>query len=348
MPRRIAIQVNQLISRQLRGGLLKSSPVAFETVANHPPTPLPSRAPVERSPFDVPSSKGLSWNFEDELEGNLRNSNAKIGKRKGPKLGPQPIIYLEDRVRERFYNDHPWETLNPKMLVEGETIIDRTLPDENATDLTAWGRNPGPEDVIACVVHLHRRHGLSLSQAYHNTLSTYYALRAEHEHASRIAIFEAKAYGAKFATVRDFPGNPSTTAVEIERGFHKESEELLKGARYLKKINGSPAESSTLAGDLNEAYQQSTSRKHKFHVRNTWAPVSQGEKYLEAALKARDSVWNKTTSLTEQGKSAPQNEQPIESFESYLDSLKVPERASGLNTKEDVRSNSSFASSRQR
>ncbi|PWN31472.1 uncharacterized protein FA14DRAFT_162727 [Meira miltonrushii] len=345
MPRRIATQVGQLISRQLRGGLLKSSPVAFQTLVNHPPTPLPSRAPVQRSALDTPSSRGLSWNFEDELDGKKKKFDSRTERRKGPKLGPQPIVYLEDRVRERFYNDHPWETLNPKMLVEGETIVDRSVPDINATDLTAWGRNPGPEDVVACVVHLHRQHGLSLSQAYHNTLSTYYALRAEHEHASRIAIFEAKAYGARFAKIRDLNGNPSTTAVEIERGFHKEAEELREGAKYYAKTNNL---SERLFGGAHEVDQRAASRKYRFRIRNTWAPVSQGEKYLQAALKARDGISQPSSIDAGTKADVAQIESNAEQSTSALDSIISSARASGLNARADAQPSPSYVTPTQR
>lgn len=156
MPRRVATQVSQLISRQLRGGLLKSTPVAYQTLVAHPPTPLPSRAPVQRTPFDLPPPRGSSWDFDDDLTANGAGSetvaesrSARLARRNGPKLGPQPIIYLEDRVRERFYNDHPWETLQPRMLIEGNVLSERRVPHPNATDLTAWGRNPGPDECVA-------------------------------------------------------------------------------------------------------------------------------------------------------------------------------------------------------
>lgn len=139
--------------------------------------------------------------------------------------------------------------------------------------------------MIACVVHLHRRHGLSLSQAYHNTLSSYHGLRAEHEHSSRIALFEARSYGAVFA--HTFDGQPSS-AKEIERGFRKEGEELRKGAKaFAKTLNGANLFGSS-AGPADEELDESARRKYRFRVANTWSPNSQGVKYLEAALAARD------------------------------------------------------------
>ncbi len=68
-------------------------------------------------------------------------------------------------------------------------------------------------------MELHESHGLSLSMAYHNTLSSYHALRAEHETASRFAVLEATNIGATFG--------PS----ETERSFIREGEALEKHAR---------------------------------------------------------------------------------------------------------------------
>lgn len=177
--------------------------------------------------------------------------------------------------------------------------------------------------VIACVVHLHRHHGLSLSQAYHNTLSSYHALRAEHEHASRSALFEARAYGAQFTHTHD---GRSTSAVEIERGFAKEGQELRKGARFFAKMFGGPAVTG-----LGDGTGGAPPRKYRFRVRNTWAPVSQGEKYLQAALTARDGLGGEadgSQSFTS-GFGRPPLASPQQTSSSLLDLLSTPPSAAG-------------------
>lgn len=63
-----------------------------------------------------------------------------------PRLFPQPIVYLADRIRQRFYEDHPWEAFRPRSLVEGYTLQSKPEKDASVTNLTAWGRNPGPEE----------------------------------------------------------------------------------------------------------------------------------------------------------------------------------------------------------
>lgn len=147
MPRKIPTQVDQSISRALKGGYLKYAPISYPTLLANPPAPLPLRAPFQHVPGDIPSSTSSTSldDFNKEIRRNRLNS-AKKSRSQMPKLFPQPIVYLADKIRERFYQDHPWEAFRPKTLVEGETLQDPRIPEDDATDLTAWGRNPGPEE----------------------------------------------------------------------------------------------------------------------------------------------------------------------------------------------------------
>lgn len=123
-------------------------------------------------------------------------------------------------------------------------------------------------------------HGLSLSQAYHHTISSYHALRAEHEHAARSAVREAQAYGGVFTISSD--GTPSS-ASEIERGFRKEGIELSKGALWLAS-SASGSRDNMLPMQIHSGPQSSK------YTKNIWSPFSRGQKYLQAALEARDRV----------------------------------------------------------
>jgi len=112
-------------------------------------------------------------------------------------------------------------------------------------------------------------------------LSSYHALRAEHEHASRSAVLEAKSYGAVFA-VSSVTGKP-TAAVEIERGYKKEGEQLEKGASYFRKSYqaGGAAEAASIVADEKTGATRVKSISNRF---------SKGQLYLKAALEARDGV----------------------------------------------------------
>jgi isopenicillin N synthase-like dioxygenase len=103
-------------------------------------------------------------------------------------------------------------------------------------------------------------------------------LRAEHEHASRAAILEAQAYGAVFAVSED---RKPTAAVEIERGYRKESEELRKGAAFFQKTFGSASSSS-------EALSSVTDSSGAVRVKSATSKYTKGLQYLQAALDTRD------------------------------------------------------------
>ncbi|KAE8215827.1 hypothetical protein CF327_g956 [Tilletia walkeri] len=235
MSRKLAGQVGTNVSRLLRGGYLKDEPVWFQAVVAHPPAPPKPRSPIVRPAEDLPPSlvarqKRLVKHFLNQGEQVQDSSNpssstkqprmsAKRLRALTPELHPQPIFYLQDRVRRQFYRDHPWEAYRPRTLVEmdKEVVIDKSSPlgaPEDARELRAWGRNPGPEDVVSCTIHLHQKHGLSLSQAYHHSIASYHALRAEHETASRYAVLEAEAYGANFGPT------------ETTRAFRREQRQI--------------------------------------------------------------------------------------------------------------------------
>jgi hypothetical protein len=81
-----------------------------------------------------------------------------------------------------------------------------------------------------------------------------------------------------------------TSAKEVQRGFRKEGEELRKGAKAFAKTLGGANLFGTAGMAGNDEIEESVRRKYRFRVSNTWSPNSQGVKYLEAALAARDSV----------------------------------------------------------
>lgn len=124
MVRRIASQVHKQAARLMRANYIKNEPVWFQAVLEHPPLPLPPRAPPVR---------------EDWL--------ASSGRMRKPKNEPSPIIYMEDKVRRQFFRDHPFEAFRPVSIVEGgEVEIEHPARGENWTRLAQRGLNPSPEE----------------------------------------------------------------------------------------------------------------------------------------------------------------------------------------------------------
>ncbi|PFH54841.1 hypothetical protein AMATHDRAFT_135239 [Amanita thiersii Skay4041] len=197
MVRRVASQVHQQVSRLMRANYIKEEPAWFQAVLQHPPLPLPSKAPPSRSSYDQLPSKFT------------------LGKLRPPLNQPLPIYYLEDDIRRQFFRDHPFEAFRPITLAEGAAIRD-----EHRICGKAWirlrqrGRNPTPDDAIRFTLNLYEHHELSLTEAYTRAVAQFRALRSEHHIATRYAVLEAKHLGAIFGPT------------EIEHGFDKEIRSL--------------------------------------------------------------------------------------------------------------------------
>ena len=126
MVRRFNSAVHKQVSRLMRGGFPMKEPAWYQAVLDHPPLPLPARAPPKRTAFDS------HWNSFHENPHQRR---------------PLPIYYLEDRVRKQFFADHPFETVRPRTLVEDEKVSEEHLVQGEAwTRLREGGRNASPDE----------------------------------------------------------------------------------------------------------------------------------------------------------------------------------------------------------
>ncbi|KAH9486580.1 37S ribosomal protein S25, mitochondrial [Psilocybe cubensis] len=208
MGRRIASQVHQQVSRLLRANYIQKEPVWFQAVLDHPPLTLPPKAPPPRTPYDQRPTKKLS----------------KYTTR------PQPIFYLEDYLRRRFFTDHPFETFRPATLIETDRIQDPNfITGEAWTRLRQWGRNPAPEDAIRFALNLYQYHNVTLNEAYSRAVAQFRTLRSEHHVASRIAVLEAEQLGSTFG--------PS----HIEESFVRQKQSLATWDRKEELDEGSLA-----------------------------------------------------------------------------------------------------------
>jgi len=126
-----------------------------------------------------------------------RESNRKQRVRKPSKMfKPQLIEYEEDRLRRKFYGDHPWELARPRIVLENDgkdgqrcdwskiQQPGRPLNGESVVQRQLWLINNIPE--------------MSNNQAYDIARKEFYALRHEQEVERRVAKEEALWTGAYF------------------------------------------------------------------------------------------------------------------------------------------------------
>ncbi|KAF5368455.1 hypothetical protein D9758_002337 [Tetrapyrgos nigripes] len=182
MGRKIASQVHQQISRQLRGHIKAQNQIPrwYQAVLDHPPLPLPPKAPPTRTAYDTKQPKTPQ---------KLRPYDPK----------PLAIYYLEDEIRRQFFRDHPFEAFRPTTLTEGQTIAPaHPIQGKEWTRLRQRGRKPSPEDAIQFALNLHQYHDISLSYAYARAVAQFRALRSEHHIATVMAATEADTLGGIF------------------------------------------------------------------------------------------------------------------------------------------------------
>ncbi|KAL0071742.1 mitochondrial ribosomal small subunit component [Marasmius tenuissimus] len=218
MARRVASQVHQQVSRLMRGGLIQEEPVWFKAVLQHPPLPLPPKAPPSRTAYDTkPVNKDAS-------------SSVSSKKMRPYEPRPLPIYYMEDDIRRQFFRDHPFEAFRPITLSEKAGVQDKNpIQGKLWTRLRQRGRNPSPEDAIQFALNLHLHHEVPLSYAYSRAVAQFRALRSEHHISSTIALLEADTLGGLF--------QPSETAL----GFEKELKSLATWERQAELDEGAIA-----------------------------------------------------------------------------------------------------------
>ena len=138
MPRQIAPQVVDSVSRLLSGQYLKTEPLWYKAVTEHPPPTLPPRSFRD-------STQKARYLKKLEEGGRPTKKERRLAQ---PRLSTTKITYLEDKVRDQFYHDHPWEGKRPRILLETEETVSRhgSSPRGRGLELRHWGRNPGPEE----------------------------------------------------------------------------------------------------------------------------------------------------------------------------------------------------------
>ncbi|CAO3570927.1 unnamed protein product [Mortierella alpina] len=199
-------KVHSYVTKLLKANLIKSPPIG--TPPHHSP-PLstflrerdPSGAtPNAQLPFEEEAKKALSKKEAATASSSSKTKELSRSARSQKHLRwkserPKTIVYPEDRLRRRFYEDHPWELRRPRCLVE--TSGDGTR--RNWETLLQEGRSIADltgEDVIQHQLYLMST-GKSEREAYHIATQEFYLHRAQEETEARVAKAQAMAFGLK-------------------------------------------------------------------------------------------------------------------------------------------------------
>ncbi|KAG0322841.1 mitochondrial ribosomal small subunit component [Linnemannia gamsii] len=206
-------KVHSYVTKLLKANLIKNPPVWYPAASLAPPSPTFLR---ERDPSGANPHAQLQFEKEAEIRNKkealaagqpapasststaqkeLTRSSRSQKHLRWKTERPQKIVYPEDKLRRRFYEDHPWELRRPRCLIE--TSGDGTR--RNWTSLLQPGRSIADltgEDVIQYQLYLMTT-GKSEREAYHIATEEFYLHRAQEETEARVAKAQAMAFGLK-------------------------------------------------------------------------------------------------------------------------------------------------------
>ncbi|KAF9908567.1 mitochondrial ribosomal small subunit component [Linnemannia zychae] len=202
-------KVHSYVTKLLKANLIKNPPVWYPAASLAPPSPtfLRERDPSGANPHgQLPFEKAAEIKQKKEALASgtpvptpthkeLTRSSRSQKHLRWKTERPQKIVYPEDKLRRRFYEDHPWELRRPRCLIE--TSGDGTR--RNWTSLLQPGRSIADltgEDVIQYQLYLMTT-GKSEREAYHIATEEFYLHRAQEETEARVAKAQAMAFGLK-------------------------------------------------------------------------------------------------------------------------------------------------------
>ncbi|KAK9478824.1 mitochondrial ribosomal protein S25-domain-containing protein [Lipomyces japonicus] len=186
-------------SRLLEVGALKSEPAWYKAViANPPATDFIPKVKVQ----------------------NVKDWNVPVK----DLFKPQSIVYPEDKLRSRFYKDHPWELARPKVLVERDAL-DFTRNDWSKLDQPL--KRLDGESVVQRTLWLIEKKGSSEDDAYDQACKEFYSLRIKEEVEIQTTEEEARMFGSVFFLS------------EIEIALELESKSLKNFKEQISTLQGS-------------------------------------------------------------------------------------------------------------
>ncbi|KAG0056925.1 mitochondrial ribosomal small subunit component [Gryganskiella cystojenkinii] len=194
-------KVHSYVTKLLKANLIRNPPVWYAATTLTPPSPTflrerdPSGANAKAQlPFEAAAEKANGQKTVSSQQLPSRSSRSQKHLRWKSER-PKTIVYPEDRLRRKFYEDHPFELRRPRCLIETngdgtrrswETLLQKG---KSIADITG-------EDVIQHQLYLMSQ-GKTEREAYHIATNEFYLLRAQEESEARVAKAQALAFGLK-------------------------------------------------------------------------------------------------------------------------------------------------------
>lgn len=244
-----AVNVLQRTSAYLRSGLLLNTPAWYEVVASLPPSNKFTREPRLVNPSSNENIACLKEASQHPNAKGLYKTRTKRSERRitANRLYKAPHLkFVEDKLREIFYQQHPWELSRPKILVENEGG-----EEYDWCNIQQLGKPLDGESVVQRTLYLLKRQK-EFIEAYDQARFEFYRLRMQQEVEQQVAQEEAEMFGSVYGpSAIEFGVEQEQKVIDAWKQRAIEETELLSARR------ANPSESwSSNANEENEREQR--------------------------------------------------------------------------------------------
>lgn len=194
---RNALNVLERTSHYLKAGLLTEQPAWFKVVGSYPPQKdLTKKVHPQR--LKDAQRKGIPSNSKATSQTRLKAKHLSNRLYKN-----QKIRFLEDSLRKLFYEQHPWELADPKLLIENENLLKAGMLDWST--IRQVYKPVDGESVVQRTMYLlqnqdQNKKELSVVEAYDMARFEYYRVKMELDMERQISLEESEMYGAVYHT----------------------------------------------------------------------------------------------------------------------------------------------------
>lgn len=162
MPRRLGASVPATVSRLLQAGFIRSPPAWFEAVSSIAPlrASLTRQMPAGSSNTSSIGGAASTSQLPEEQyqwQGSRKIRHPQKLKYRPPKPQPLQGYSLRDKIRKRFFDDHPFEAYRGINLVEhGQLELEAPGPKGAAwTELRQRSRKPSADEYVTHSRQIH-------------------------------------------------------------------------------------------------------------------------------------------------------------------------------------------------
>ncbi|SMN18766.1 similar to Saccharomyces cerevisiae YIL093C RSM25 Mitochondrial ribosomal protein of the small subunit [Maudiozyma saulgeensis] len=192
-----AVNILERTSSYLQAGLLRKTPAWYNVVADIQPVKKFNREPIFKNPSNGRDRTEFRPFSENVNSKGLYKTRYNVVDKKtvtNKLYKPPKLIYLEDKLRQLFYEQHPWEMSRPKVVVENEMDVKYDW-----SHILQLGKPLDGESVVQRSLYLVKNKQFdNIIDSYNHARFEFYRIRMQQELDEQIAQEEAEMFGSVF------------------------------------------------------------------------------------------------------------------------------------------------------